>query len=232
MGIAREVRQEGGHLGLRNAVFHTCLGLHVGLAFTELRPRPQGMVRGHAVAVGQQLLHIGDVPVRKREVVGHYAAQVEQKGGHRINLIGRQGLGRIPRHRTANVVPQRRQGGELHQGRAARKTSVIQARHMAGLDVVLRRAACKRAEDLVALAEDTMTRSAFSFPDVLPFRDRAGTRRQALEVGANVDVPGGDLFGGGGAPDARIRRWRRLCVCQHRNQHRRGQHYITTVVHS
>ncbi|MCY1509017.1 hypothetical protein D9M68_433460 [compost metagenome] len=159
---------------------------------------------GAAVAVGHAGLHLADVLVGQREVVGHDAAEVQHVGGDGVHVVGRQRLGLVPRHGAVHVVPHGRQARDLHQRGAAREGRVFQARDVAALDVLGRGAADDRAEHLVRFAEHAVARGALAFPQVLPARDGARAGRQALEVGTHVDVPRGHFLGRGVAADAGI----------------------------
>ena len=75
-----------------------------------------------------------------------------------------------------------------------------------------RRAADERREDLVRFAERPVARRALRVPDLLaPRATLPDPLRQALEVGAHVDVPG-----------RRSRRASRLGRCRHRSLRRAG----------
>ena len=203
--VAGMVRQEGGHLGLTRAVLHAGHRLHVRLAaIAHASARPQTMVGRHAVAVGHALLGLGHGGVRQHKVIRHDARQVEQIVHHAVDLVGGQGLGRIPGHGPVHVVPDRRDGGHLHEGRAAREALVVQPGHVAGLDVLGRHPADQRREDLVAFAEHAMTGGAVALPDVLATRHRARALGQAQEVRPHVDVPSRHLLGRGLAADAGV----------------------------
>ena len=230
MGVARMVGQDGRHRGLGGALAHAGHGAHIGLSgLAHASARPQTMLGAHAIAVGHALLHLGHVLVGQREVVGHHAAQVEHEGGDRVDLVGLERLGRRPRHRAVDVVPQRGQRSHLHQRGAAGKGGVGQARHTAGADVVLGRAADQGREHFIALAKDAMTRRALGFPHVLALGHRAGALGQALEVGAHVDVPGLDFLGRGGAADAGV--GGRLRGGQARTQQQRDGQPFTKAEH-
>ena len=231
MRVAREVRQERRQLDLLRAVLHARNRLHIGLALAQTRAWPQGMVGGRAVAVGQQLLHVGDVLIRQGEAVGHHATHVQDVGRDGVHLLGGQRLGLRPRHRAVDVVPQRRQRRQLHQGGAAGERWIVQPGDAAGLDVVLGGAADDRAEDLVALAEDAMAGRALGLPDVHALGDAAGALGQALEIGPHVDVPGGNLLGRGSAAERRVgRRLRRGGAGgrQHQDHHQSPGQFTTT----
>ena len=201
------VGQERGHLRLGGAVGHARRRLHVGpAAVAHALARPQAMVGGLAVAVGQPRLGLGDGGVRQHEVVGHDAAHVQQVGGDGVDLFGAQRLGCRPGHGAVDVVPQRRDAGDLHQRGAARKAGVVEPRHTPGLDVVLGGAAHQGREHLVALAEDAVAGGALALPHIHALGHRAGALGQALEVRAHIDVPGLHLLGRGGAADAGVGR--------------------------
>ena len=203
MGIAGEVGQEGGDLRLGLAVRHAGHRLHVRLAGGLQRLAwPHAVVQRHAVAVGHAGLDLGDVPVGHHEVVRQHPAHVQQIGRDGIDLVDLERLGLRPGHRTVDVVPQRRDGGHLHQRGATGIGRVGQPGDTAGLHVLGGGATHQRAEHLVGLAEHAVAVGALAFPDVLAHRDRAGALGQALEVGAHVDVPGGDFLRRGRAADA------------------------------
>ena len=188
------------------------------------------MIGCRAVAVGQQLLNLGDVLVRQGEVVRNDAAQVEDVAGDGVHLFRGQRLGCRPRHRAVDVVPQRRDGRHLHQRGATRVAAVVQARSMTGLDVVLRRAADDGGEDFVALAEGAVTGGALAFPDLHALGDRTRALRKSLEIGPHVDVPRQQLLRSGSTPHARIRC--RLGLRRCRPEHGCGDRQAKKVEHS
>ena len=70
--VAREVGQERSHLGSAAQSFMQATALTSGLPpLPRSLPGHRPWSRGHAVAVGQQLLRLGDVGVGQHEVVGH-----------------------------------------------------------------------------------------------------------------------------------------------------------------
>jgi hypothetical protein len=100
------------------AVLHAGDVDDVGLALQV----PQAMVAPHAVAVRKQLLRLGDVAVGEHEVRRHEVAEVEDVRHDGVDLLRGERLRRIPRHRAVDVVPERRDRGQLHEGRARHVT--------------------------------------------------------------------------------------------------------------
>ncbi len=179
------------------AVAHAGAVAHVGAAVGQ----PLAVIGGLAVAVGDQVLHIADVAVGQHEIARHHLGEVQHVRGDGIDLLDAEALGCLPGHRAVDVVPQRRDGAELHHRRARRIPA--QRSDAAGAHVVAGRATDQRLEDLVGLAEHAVAGHALRLPDLHALAHRARTGRQTLEVGPHVDVPGAHLGGGGGAPYAR-----------------------------
>ena len=75
---------------------------------------------------------------------------VQQVGGERVDLVRRQRLGRRPRHRATDVVPQRRDGRDLHQ-----RSALLAAGERKVLDgPVSLLAFNSRAQHLAVIGED------------------------------------------------------------------------------
>ena len=202
MRIARVIGQQGSDLRLGDAVAHAGHRPHIGSsAIAERATGPQAVIGAHTVAVGQSLLHLADVRIGEREALRHHLGKIQQIGHHRVDLVGLERLGRVPGHGTADVVPQRGHARELHHGGASGERLIGQPLDAPRADVVPGGAAHDRCEHLVALAKNTVAGSALGLPDVHALRNAAAAARQTLEVGPDVDVPGGDLLGAGRAAD-------------------------------
>ena len=221
MGIARKVRQERRHLGLRRTVFHARHVSHIRrLGAIELFAGPHGMLRRHAVAVGHASLHFGNVLVRQREVVGHHIAQIQQERCHRIHLVRGQRFGRSPGHGAVDVIPHSGQCGHFHESSPTRRR-VLQLGNTAILHVFCGSAPHQRAEHFTGVAKHTVTMRALGFPDVLTFGHAAGSRWQSFEVGAHIDVPRCHFLGSGSATHAGV------FVCGLRQRHPRCSHHCS-----
>ena len=155
----------------------------------------------HAVAVGHARLRFHHVGVRQREIIRHDIAQVQDVRSDGVDLFGAQCLGCIPRHRAVDVVPQRGQGGDLHQG-GALAAALGQAGGMPGLDVLFDNAGRDRGEHFIRFAKHAVAGSAFALPYRLALGDAARALGQAFEIRAHVDVPGLDLGRCGGPANA------------------------------
>ena len=162
------------------------------------------MDSGHAVAVGHAPLHFGDVFVRQREIFGKHVTEVKQECGDRIDIVDRQGLGIVPRHRAVDVIPQRRYRGQLHQSGTRWIIFAFQIGHPTRLDVCSRRAADQGHEEFIRLAKDAMARRTARLPNILSFQNRPRTGRQTLEIRTNINIPCRDFGGRCRAPNARV----------------------------
>ena len=201
--VARKVGQERADGGLHRAVLHAGHVGHIALAIGF----PQRLVEHHAVAVGHALLHIGNVLVAQGEIGRHHLGQAQDVGQHAIHLVGLERLGRVPGHGAVDVVPQGRDGGDLHHRGLLREGAArLQVLHPAALDVGLGGAAHDGGEHLVAFAKAAVAGGALSLPHTFTQGHAARAFGQALEVGAHVDVPGLHLGFGGVAAEVVPRR--------------------------
>src|SRR5581483_4623433 len=159
---------------------------------------PESLLRLLAVIV-VELLRIGHLHGREILVIQLellilcYVVEEQDVGRQCIKLIGRKRLGVAERHGSADVVEERRRIGP------ERADGLVGA-------IVLERAqsAGERRPAILALAELTMAGRALGLENLLALRDRALTLGQALAVGANINVPGGDLRRSGLAADAEL----------------------------
>ncbi|MCY1548475.1 hypothetical protein D9M68_845900 [compost metagenome] len=144
-------------------------------------------------------MHLGNVLVGQRVVGRHDLCQAQQIGQDTVDLVGLEGLGRVPGHGAVDVVEQRGDGCHLHDGRLLGHDALalFQALDASGLDVVFRGAANDGREHLVGLTERAVAGSALALPHRLAQRDTARTGRQTFEVRTHIDVPGLHLGGSG-----------------------------------
>ncbi len=129
------------------------------------------------------------------EILGHQLIQVQHIGGDGVVFVIRQALRRCIGHGAADVVEHHRcmlpEGADSAPWRVRRQAAA--AAHQ-----------CRPAVD--PLAEIAMAGGAMLDVEFLAFARHAAARRQVAPVGADGDVPAGDLGAGGRAADARYRR--------------------------
>ena len=143
----------------------------------------------HAVAIGHASLHVADIFIGQREIIGHHAAQVQHEGGDCIDLVRCERLGLRPRHGAVNVVPQRGKRGQFHERGALRIGHLFQTGNAPGFDIFCRGAANERMEHVVGLAKHAVAGRTLRLPNLLALRDGARAVWQAFEIRAHVDVP-------------------------------------------
>ncbi|MPM98809.1 hypothetical protein SDC9_145999 [bioreactor metagenome] len=197
VGGAGVIGQGRTDLNLGLAVLHAGHVLHVrhaAVADATLLGRsagPQAVVGGHAVAVGHQLLHFGDVLVREYEIGRNDFREIEEVGKDRIDFVRFQRFRFRPRHRPMNVIPERGNGRHLGEGRALWNAIGQETAYSPIGDVFLGRPADQRRKHLVRLTEGTMAGSAFFLEQVVATLHPTRALGQTLEIRTDIDIPGG-----------------------------------------
>ena len=122
-------------------------------------------------------------------VIGHKLIQEQHIGADRVDLVRRQGLGSVERHRAANEVVKRRGEGPIASDRLDRPRRPDGARPPTSRSIGLP-------------SPGRHDRPHISRRKSLRPRDAAAPGRQAGSVRRDVDVPAGDLARARGAANA------------------------------
>ena len=118
--VAGVIGQVAGDGDLWRTVAHAGRTLHVG--FRALLPT--GRARASCRCGWANGSAWPACSCRKARSRGHHAAHVEDVGDDGVDIVSRQALRLVPRHRAIDVIPQYRELGDFHQGRALRHVSL------------------------------------------------------------------------------------------------------------
>ena len=127
---------------------------------------------------------------RRARVGGNEAVEIEDVGGHRIDIVVAQRLRRVLRHRAADIV---------EQGRRIRPVAADGAHRFGRRERAL--AADQTIAD-AALPFGAVAGGALLAENDAAVRDAAAAGRQVRSVAADIDVPAGDFRRRGRPSDA------------------------------